>query len=342
MTDKPITFAVVGADHAHIHSMAGGMLAVGALCKGWWTEIEPAPAKVPGAPFGGAPRVDDPRRLLDDPEVDLILIAAKPTDRTRLSIDAMRQGKDVIVDKPACLTLDEVAAVRGTVKETGRIWSVSFSERYWIRAMVKAGELVKQGAVGEVVQTVGLGPHRGFLNTRADWFFEPESSGGIIGDMAAHQIDHFMFFTGSTEAEIISAAKANFGSPKYPRFEDWGEVLLQGDKGRGYIRVDWLTPDAQPHAGDNKLVILGLEGQIEVRKFADPGGRPGGDHLVLLQGGKVEYMDCSQEPVIYFRDLVHDIRNRTELSAPQEHSFVCTELAIKAQAMATPLGALAR
>lgn len=342
MSANPLTFAIVGADHGHIWGMYDGMVAAGAVCKGWWSKDETAPPRSPGPLFGGAPRVSDRMRLIEDKEIDLVLIAAMPRDRAALAIEAMQHGKDVMVDKPAAVTLEDVAAVRAAVKQTGRIWSVSFSERYWVRAMVKAAELVHDGAIGKVVQTVGLGPHRGMLSTRPAWFFRPKDSGGLLGDLVAHQIDHFLFFTGSTKAEIVAASVGNFANPQYPEFEDFGEVLLRGDNGLGYARVDWLTPDAQPHLGDNKLTILGTKGQIEVRKFADVGGRPGRDHLILLQDDRVEYMDCSSLTPIYFTALIKDIRERTYTAAPQEHSFLATEIAIRAQNQAVRLGNLAK
>ena len=59
-------------------------------------------------------------------------------------------------------------------------------------------------------------------------------------------------------------------------------MLLGGDRGSGYIRVDWYTPDGLPTWGDGRLTILGTDGFIEIRKNIDLGGaRPGGSHLFL-------------------------------------------------------------
>jgi predicted dehydrogenase len=93
-------------------------------------------------------------------------------DRAALAIAAMRAGKDVMVDKPGCTTLDQLAAMRAVQAETGRIWSVDYSERFEVPSVTLAEALVRDGAIGRVVQTVGLGPHR--LNRRRgpDWFFD--------------------------------------------------------------------------------------------------------------------------------------------------------------------------
>ena len=92
--------------------------------------------------FPHIPRVADKRRLLEDPTVQLILTAAIPADRAAIAIEAMRAGKDVATDKPGCTTADQLAALRRTVAETGRIWSVNYSERFEVKAVTRALELV--------------------------------------------------------------------------------------------------------------------------------------------------------------------------------------------------------
>src|SRR5690554_8145524 len=112
-----------------------------------------------------------------------------------------------------------------------------YSERLENRATVKAGELVKEGAIGKVIQTMGLGPHRMNTASRPDWFFDKKYFGGIITDIGSHQFDQFLYFTGSTKADVLSSQVGNVSHPQYPEFEDFGDVMVRGDKGIGYIRV---------------------------------------------------------------------------------------------------------
>ncbi len=342
MAQRPLSFAVIGADHAHIHGMVTDLTAAGGTCKGWWTREEPETAGGTIQPFPGIPRVADYRVFLDDPAVELVLVAAVPNERAELSLQALRAGKDVVTDKPGATTLADLEKIRRTVSGTGRMWSVNFSERYRVRAAVKAAELVAAGAIGKVLQTVGIGPHRGLFGRRKPWFFRTATGGGIIGDLGAHQIDHFVFFTGSRSARVVTSSVANFTKPDEPDFEDFGEVLLHGDGGLGYARVDWLTPDAQPNPGDSRLIILGTTGTIEIRKYVDLAGQPGGDHLFLVRGATVERIDCSKVPLRYFSDIAHDVRERTTTNERPGHSFLVSELTLQAQNSAQKLGALAR
>ncbi|WP_136659750.1 Gfo/Idh/MocA family oxidoreductase [Nitratireductor sp. XY-223] len=335
-----LKLAVIGVDHRHIYGQLAGMLALGCTCKGWWTKGNPQPVEGFVKRFPDIPRAEDRRILLDDPEIDLVLIADIPARRAALAIESMRAGKDVMTDKPGCTTLEQLEAIRETAAETGRIWSIDFSERFEVPAVSKAAELVSAGAIGTVVQTVGLGPHRLNRATRPGWFFDDSQYGGILCDIASHQIDQFLFFTGSTDAEIVSASIGNFANPGDPGLQDFGEVLLRSDKGQGYIRVDWYTPDGLPTWGDGRLTILGTEGYIELRKYVDVAGRPGTDHLFLVNGTTCEHIDASAAPLPYFGNLAHDVRDRTETAMGQAHCFKVMELAIRAQALAARLGHL--
>ena len=335
-----LTVAAVGLDHRHIYGQLQGMLDVGATCRGWWTEGEPGPLAGFVERFPDIPRVADRNILIEDPSVDLVLIAAVPADRAALAIEAMRHGKDVMLDKPGCTSLDQLAAIRKAAAETGRIWSVDFSERFEVPAVTRAIELVRAGAIGKVVQTVGLGPHRLNRHLRAPWFFQPEQYGGILCDIASHQIDQFLVFAGADDAEIVASTVGNFANPDDPGLQDFGEILLRSTSAQGYIRVDWYTPDALPTWGDGRLTILGTEGTIELRKYVDVAGRPGTDHIFLVNGDRCEHIDGSDAPLPYFAALAADIRDRTATAMSQTHAFKVTELALRAQAQAARVGNL--
>ncbi|MEM8554539.1 MAG: Gfo/Idh/MocA family oxidoreductase [Pseudomonadota bacterium] len=337
-----LRLGVVGIDHRHIYGMLQGMLDQGATCAGWWTEGDPGTLQGFVKRFPEVPRVADRRSLMDDPTIDMILISDIPARRAELALEAMRAGKDVMVDKPGCTTLDQLAALRACVAETGRIWSVNFSERFEVPATAKAAELVADGAIGRVVQTVGLGPHRLNRATRPDWFWDESQYGGILTDIASHQVDQFLFFTRADSAQVVTSSVANYANPDDPGLQDFGEIMLQAPGGqRGYIRVDWFTPDALPTWGDGRLTIMGTDGYIELRKYVDVAGRPGTDHLFLVNGDRCEHIDASGTPLPYFADLTADVVNRTATAMDQDHCFRVMELAITAQMNATRLGHLA-
>ena len=191
-----------------------------------------------------------------------------------------------------------------------------------------------------MIQTLSLGPHQRRLPSRPDWFFVKEKYGGILTDIGSHNFDQFLHFTGSTSAEIVASQVANFHHPQFPQLEDFGDVVVSGDGGVGYIRVDWFTPDGLGVWGDGRLFITGTDGYIELRKYVDLAGRPGGEHLFLINQQGTEYMDCKDVPLPYAPLLIEDILNRTETAMTQAHSFLAMELAIQAENQANKLGHL--
>ena len=332
-----IRFAAIGLNHSHIYGQTRAMLNAGAELVAVHADEDDLAADYQRA-FPQARRVADKRAILDDPAIELVVSAIIPDVRAALAIEVMRHGKDVMVDKPGVITLDDLAAVRKAQAETGRIFSVCYSERFENRATERASQLVAAGAIGKVVQTVGLGPHALKNNPRPEWFYQRKRYGGVLTDIAAHQCDQFLHFTGSTRGEVVASHIGNVANPDRPELEDFGEVLLRGNGGTGSIRVDWLTPNGLGVWGDGRLTILGTGGYIELRKYIDIQGRPGGDHLFLVDGTSQHYIDCKGEALPYGRRLVHDILNRTETAMPQAHCFLATELALRAEAMATRVG----
>lgn len=322
---------VIGIDHGHIFGMLGNMVAQGCTCDAYWTDGPAVTETKFREVFPHLTKADDRRRILDDPAIKMVLISAVPADRAKFAIEAMEAGKDVMVDKPGCTTLDQLAAIREVQARTGRIWTVNFSERFEVPAVTKAEELVFGGAIGRVIQTVGLGPHKQNLRTRPDWFFDPTRFGGILCDIGSHQIDQFLHFTGSTTATVAHALVENTTMPDHPGFQDFGEIVLRSDKGHGYVRVDWFTPNGLPTWGDGRLFIQGTEGQIELRKYTDIGRPHVTNNLFLVNGDKNELIPCEDAGLPYFPRLAADVEDRTETAVGQTHTFTTTELAIQAQ-----------
>ena len=327
-----VRFAVIGIEHRHIFGLVDPLLAAGGelvcyLAEGflldWFKEKYPH-----------VKAIDDKRRILDDKSIQLIVSAGVPSERAALGIEAMRHGKDFMADKPGVTSFEQLAAVRKAQAETGRIYSICYSEHFETRSTVKAGELIQSGAIGRVTHTTGLGPHRLNKATRPAWFFQREKYGGILTDIGSHQCEQFLFLTGAGDAEVVTAAVANRANRETPGLQDFGEMMLRTKEASGYICVHWFTPDGLPTWGDGRLFIVGTEGTIELRKYVDIGGAPGTDHLFLVDGKGVQRVDCSAVELTYTRDLIHDVLTREQTAMPQARCFKAAELALTAQAMA--------
>jgi predicted dehydrogenase len=328
-----IKFGVIGLNHGHINGQTAATIRGGGeLVSVYAREPELVEAFVKRFPQVRVARSEN--EILEDKALHLVVSAAIPDERAPLGVRAMQHGKDYMADKPGITTLEQLAEVRRVQAQTKRIYSIMYSERFENRATVKAGELVKAGAIGRVIQTVGLGPHKMTPRTRPGWFFERPRYGGILCDIGSHQGDQFLYFTGSTQADVVASQVGNVNTPKYPGFEDFGDTMVRGNGGTGYIRVDWFTPESFPVFGDGRLTILGTDGFIEIRKNVDIAGRGDGSHLILVDRKETRYIDCASVELPYGRQLVDDVVNRTETAMPQAHCFLATELMLKAQKQA--------
>lgn len=297
----------------------------------YWTEKSSQPLAGFTKRFPDVTRAANIDEIFEDPEIALLLIAAPPEHLTSLAMQAMLHGKDVMLDKLGCLTLDELTSISTTIKNTGRIWSVNFSERFEVPCAIVASRIVAEGQIGEVISTTSLGPHRLNPTTRPDWFWDAKRYGGILGDIGMHQIDQFLHFSNASNAEITHSTVGNFSNKDRPAFQDFGEINLRAGNAHGYARMDWYTQDALSTWGDGRLFVLGTEGSIELRKYLDIEGRAGTDHLFLMTNSKVQHIDCSHTPLEYFSKLSNDIRDRTDTDCNQQHTLKVTELAIRAQ-----------
>ena len=338
-----IRFSVCGMSHDHIYGMVGAILRGGGVLVAAFG-AEPDKAAAFAKVFPQAKMVSSEEEILNDPSTQLVLSSTIPSQRAPLGVRVMKRGKDYLSDKPGATTLEQVAEVRKTIAETKRIYAIMYSELLEVKGAIKAGELVQAGAIGRVIQTINIAPHQifqpvkngsdahaGGASGRPDWFWEPELYGGILCDIGSHQVDQFLYYTRSTEAEVVASQIANVNHPEHPKFQDFGDMMLRGDRGLGYVRLDWFTPDALGTWGDGRLFILGTEGYIEVRKYINVAVSKSGNNLFMVNKSEQRYIDCNNVVLPFGPQFVSDVVHRTHIAQDQAQCLLAAELVIKAQ-----------
>ena len=333
--DKEFAVGAVGLDHGHINGMCKGLQEAGAWIK---LVYDPDAEKVEEfcKAFPGVKIAASEEEVLNDKEIKLVAGAAIPSERCALGLRVMDAGKDYFTDKTPFTTLEQLEQAKIKVKETGKKYMVYYSERLHVESAVYAGQLIKEGAIGKVIQVIGLGPHRLRAESRPDWFFKKDQYGGILCDIGSHQIEQFLYYAGIKDATVTNSQVANFNNPQYPELEDFGDATLVGENGSTqYFRVDWFTPDGLRSWGDGRTIILGTEGYIEIRKYLNIATDEKGDHVFIVNGEKEEHI-CVEGKVGYpfFGELILDCIDRTEKAMTQEHAFKAAELCLKAQLQA--------
>ena len=329
----PVRFSVIGLNHSHVYSQVETALAHGGqLAAVYAKEPDLVAAFTKRYPQAKVARTE--QEVLDDARVQLVVSAAIPNERAPLGMRVMQSGKDFMVDKPGVTSLAQLAEVRKVQASTRRIYSILYGGRLESPATQRAVELVHGGAIGQVVHTLGLGPHKIGAN-RPAWFWDKAQFGGVIGDLGTHQADYFLTFTRATSAEVVASQVGNLHHPDKAAFEDFGDAMLRSPSGSGYFRVDWFTPGGVASFGDSRLTVMGTDGYLEVRPNVDLAGRPGGSHVFLVDQKETRYIDAKDTALPYGARLMDDIVNRTETAMSQAHAFLVAQLVLEAQSRAT-------
>ena len=335
VTPGEFQFAAAFLDHGHIYGQTTGLLQAGATLR---QVFDPDPAKVAAFTerFPQAQVVDSFAAILDDPAVRLVAAAAVPAERAAIGLQAMAAGKDYFTDKPPFTTLAQLAAARAAVADTGRKYLVYYAERLHNAPTFYAGELIRGGAIGRVLQVLIMAPHNLAPQSRPGWFFEKERYGGIITDIGSHQFEQFLYFAGAAGGRVNYARVANLGHPETPGLEDFGEASVTLDTGAsGYCRIDWFNPAASRTWGDGRAFVLGTDGYLEVRKNVDAGNPDGAPCVILVNATEERVITFDgSEPFPFFGQMILDCLHRTEQAMTQAHAFAAAELSLQAQACA--------
>jgi predicted dehydrogenase len=362
-----LEFLAVGWHHPHIHQIVAELLDAGARLVG--VADEDADIALLAGELWGAPVLDVETALASNVDcpasgANLLVTADHPARRSALAAEAMHNGFDVVIDKPAAINTAQLAELRTAQAETGRRCVVHCSERVSSRATMAAIEMVAAGAIGRLVTVECSAPHRvGDPGSRPDWFWQPSSSGGIIADIGAHQTDQFLALVAADarqRGEPTPAARVEWASTstlaslggsagslgvEHPAFEHHGTFVLAAGAVTGVGRVDWWTPAGSPVWGDGRLMIVGTEGTIEIRKHIDPAGRDGADHLILTDAAGITYHHHGSDRLDWPSALINtdigtgtdtavasgDDLNRSTLLFDQIRAFDAVDLALQAQ-----------
>lgn len=329
-------FAAVALDHGHIYGMCHGLIEAGATL----TKVyDPDPSKLNAflKEFPSVEIAQSEEEILSESSIQLIAAAAIPNKRSELGNRVMQSGKDYFTDKTPFTTLEQLEETKRVVSETNQKYMVYYSERLHVESAIFAGQLVEQGAIGDVIQVTGFGPHRLNKRIRPDWFFKKEQYGGILCDIGSHQIEQFLYYTGNQDANVLHSKVAHYQCEDYPELEDYGDATLVGENGAThFFRVDWYTPDGLGVWGDGRLFLTGTKGTIEIRKYTDVAKESSGDHVYLVNDdGEQHFAVAGKVGYPFFGELILDCIHRTEHAMTQAHAFKAAELCLLAQNQAT-------
>ena len=185
---------------------------------------------------------------------------------------------------------------------------------------------------------MNLAPHRVNAPSRPDWFFDKARYGGILTRHRLAPGGPIPLLHQQHAARRSSPRRpATSRWPDKPKFEDFGDMVIAGNGGTGYVRVDWFTPDGLPTWGDGRLFVLGTEGYIELRKYVNVASSlKGGNHLYIVDKKQARYIDCKQGAAAV-RSAVRERHRESHARSrrTRTQALLAAELVLKAQKNAT-------
>ena len=195
----------------------------------------------------GAKGYTEYSELLENPEIEVVSVCVPTTFHHNVVMEAIKNGKHVLVEKPIAFTLEEAEEIIAAAKEAGVLLATGHVERF-NPAVQKAKELVDDGVIGDIVSAFAkrVGP----LPPRI-------KDVGVAIDLAIHDLDIMNYLFDEEVTQVYGSMNNILGDCE---FEDHAEIMVNFDnESTGIIEVNWLTPYKR-----RELELTGTAGIISV------------------------------------------------------------------------------
>lgn len=208
--------------------------------------------------------------LVADDEIELMVVATPSHTHASDSIKAMRAGKDVLVEKPMAVSLDEVDAMIAVARETGRTLSVNQNYRY-AADFVQVKEILDSGILGELL-LMRITVHQ--FRRRWDWQTLKEYGGGILNNHGTHMIDWALLLIDDPDPEVFCDLRL---TPLVTGDADSHAKVVIKPKSGPVADIELTHACAFPQ---DKWLVMGTQGSLvsdrkEIRcRYYDPASVP--------------------------------------------------------------------
>lgn len=169
--------------------------------------------------------------MLADESIDVILVATPNDTHRPITLRAMEAGKNVIVEKPATLSLKELTELEDMAGKTGQFLTVHQNRR-WDEDLLTVREILKDQTMGEIFRIESR--VHGSRGIPGDWRKEKAHGGGMVLDWGVHLFDQIFRLTGERRLKTVYATLTNVtnqevddGFTAVLRFEGGLEVLVE-------------------------------------------------------------------------------------------------------------------
>lgn len=279
----------------------------------WCVDVDLKKAQQLASQHQGAQASQDWARAVTDPAVRIVIVATPNNLLAPITIDALKAGKDVLVEKPAGRTLQDTQQIIDTAKHTAGLVRVGFNHRYH-PAFQRARALVDEGAIGELMFARARYGHGGRVGYEREWRANPAiSGGGELIDQGVHLIDLSRWFLGDF-TDIQGHAQTCYWD--MPVDDNAFMILRSAKQQTAFLHVscsEWKNLFSfELYGRVGKLAIDGLGGSYGVEKLTF--------YRMLPEMGPPEttiweYPQRDRSWELEFAEFVEDVQNRRQPSA---------------------------
>jgi predicted dehydrogenase len=199
--------------------------------------------------------------MLEKEELDVVAVCLPFYQNAEASIEAARRGINVLSEKPAGTTVEDLARLEQAVRAAGIQYSIMLDMR-GMPIFQAAQKAVREGTVGEPILVTGQKSY--IWGRERPWYYkERKTYGGSIAWVGIHALDYMRWVSGQDYARV-AAWEGNKAHPSYPGCEDHaGLVFRLANGGTATCHLDYLRPANAPTHGDSRLRVAGSEGVLE-------------------------------------------------------------------------------
>lgn len=261
------------------------------------------------------------QEMLEKEDLDVVAVCLPLYQNAGASIAAARRGVNVLSEKPAATTLEDLGRLEKAVRESGIHYSIMLDMR-GMPIFQAAHKAVRGGAVGEPILVTGQKSY--IWGRRRPWFYKQRKTyGGSIGWIGVHALDYMRWVSGQDYARV-AAWESNKAHPNYPGCEDnAGLVFRLANGGTATCHLDYLRPANAPTHGDSRLRVVGSEGVLEAFEVGE---------RVSLISPKGKTGELTLPPAVdLFAKFVGAMRGEGDPLVSAEDSLSITRVCLKAR-----------
>jgi predicted dehydrogenase len=263
----------------------------------------------------------DLHEALSSEKPELVVVSTRPDLNPELIECCLRAGCHVIAEKPLAVDEEGLLRLHKTVQETGK-YILPMLGMKDASAFVEARELIGQGVIGEPVLINARKSYQ--WGTRADWYKQRETYGGIWGWVGIHAFNNAAYIVGRNAVNVLAAQEQNRFHPDYAECADClsGLFLLEGNV-QMTVSIDLLRPDGQKAWGDDWIRVVGSEGSLEANPAL-------GTVRLIRKGEEEEVRSVTALAPPFYTAFLDAIKTGTDFSELTTLGFQLTDSALTA------------